>query len=103
MHYTRFKRGGASYLKFVNINNLLFLFSVLIYFSRYGIFINMKATTKTTVKKPVAKTPRKAKNPAEASKSHSISCDDVRWDKIQKLAEKAGMNVSKYIISKVLK
>ena len=63
----------------------------------------MKTTKKTTAKKTAEKTPRKAKNPAEASKSHSISCDDVRWEKIQKLAEKAGMNVSKYIISKVLK
>ncbi|MBQ9495392.1 MAG: hypothetical protein IJR50_07130 [Treponema sp.] len=61
------------------------------------------ATTKTTAKS-VAKSTRKAKkNPAEASKSHSISCDDVKWEKIQKLADKAGMNVSKYIISQVLK
>lgn len=49
------------------------------------------------------KEPRQAKNPAEASKSHSISCDDVRWEQIQRLAEKAGMNVSKYILSQVLK
>lgn len=62
----------------------------------------MKATKKTAAKS-AEKTSRKGKNPAEASKSHSISCDDVKWEKIKKLAEKSGMNVSKYIISQILK
>ncbi|MCK9171272.1 MAG: hypothetical protein M0P01_12740 [Treponema sp.] len=65
-----------------------------------------KSTTKkTTAKKPVVKTTRKApvKKPDLPSKSHSISCDDATWGKIQASAKKAGLNVSKYIISKVMK
>ena len=66
----------------------------------------IKATTKKpAAKKPADKTTRKtATKKAELpSKSHSISCDDVTWGKIQVLAKKAGMNVSKYIISKLVK
>jgi hypothetical protein len=60
---------------------------------------------KAAVKKPAAKTTRKttAKKVDLPSKSHSISCDDATWGKIQAAAKKTGMNVSKYIISKVMK
>jgi hypothetical protein len=63
-----------------------------------------KTTAKTTGKtagKPTRKTATKKVD--LPSKSHSISCDDATWAKIQAAAKKAGLNVSKYIISKVMK
>jgi hypothetical protein len=57
---------------------------------------------KTTTKKPAAKKAA-AKKTTAIAKSHSISCDDATWVKIQSQAKKAGMNVSKYIISKLVK
>ena len=63
-----------------------------------------KTTAKTTAKatsKPTHKTATKKVD--LPSKSHSISCDDATWGKIQAAAKKNGLNVSKYIISKVMK
>ena len=68
----------------------------------------MKTTTKkTTAKKNTVKSAATRKTTAKKNHlpatSHSISCDDITWKKIQDLAEKADLNVSKYIIKKVLK
>jgi hypothetical protein len=63
----------------------------------------MKTTTNKSAAKKVAAKKTAAKKIAAPSKSHSISCDDATWGKIQAAAKKAGMNVSKYIISKLVK
>lgn len=65
-----------------------------------------KATSKKAAKKiSVAKTAKKltGKKTSDFAKTHSISCSDKDWNTIQTAAKKAGMNVSKYIVSHLVK